>query len=122
MFADVELTAASRQALVIPEDSVIETGRRRLVFVKDSSGKLSQREITTGERSGHLFEVRSGLVEGEQVAAGASFLLDSEARLQGISSDEGKVGMPETPAIPDLGARTDHNGHSGHEHHQGHAP
>ena len=113
------MTVASRQALVIPEDSVIETGRRRLVFVKDSGGKLSQREITTGERSGHLFEVRSGLVEGEQVAAGASFLLDSEARLQGISSDEGKVGTPEPLAIPDLGARTNH---SGHEHHQGHAP
>ena len=122
MFADVELTVASRQALVIPEDSVIETGRRRLVFVKDSSGKLSQREITTGERSGHLFEVRSGLVEGEQVAAGASFLLDSEARLQGISGDEGRVGTPEPPATPDLGARTDHHGHSGHEHLQGHAP
>ena len=47
-------------------------------------------------------------------------LLNSKGEF--ISGDEGKVGVPEPPAIPDLGARTDHRGHSGHEHHQGHAP
>ncbi|HNN51967.1 MAG TPA: efflux RND transporter periplasmic adaptor subunit, partial [Pseudomonadota bacterium] len=88
MFADVEVQVVSRDALVIPDDAVIETGRRKLVFVKDQEGKLMQRTITTGERSGHLYEVRAGLSEGEVVAKGASFLLDSEARLQGGTSDE----------------------------------
>jgi Cu(I)/Ag(I) efflux system membrane fusion protein len=109
MFADVDLQVASRQALVIPDDAVIETGRRKLVFVKDAAGTLQQREIVTAERSGHLFEVKSGVQEGELVAQGASFLLDSEARLQSGSLDE--------KSAVDLGTtqpQTDHSEHMNH--------
>ncbi len=109
MFADVELKVESREALVIPDDAVIETGRRKLVFVKDAEGSLQQREIVTAERSGHLFEVRSGLQEGELVAQGSSFLLDSEARLQSGFLDE-KAAVDLGPAQP----QTDHSAHMNH--------
>ncbi len=114
MFADVELTVVSREALVIPDDAVIETGRRKLVFVKGEDGKLAQRAIVTGERSGHLYEVRSGLAEDEVVAKGASFLLDSEARLQG-QSEESDAKEESPPPAP-----SDHSEHQDHAHHHGH--
>ncbi len=121
MFADVELQVASRQALVLPDDAVIETGRRKLVFVRQADGKLAQREVVTGERSGHLFEVKSGIQEGEQVAQGASFLLDSEARLQSGFLDEKPAADLGTaqPAVDHSAHRNHGNGadHSAHSNH-----
>lgn len=83
MFADVEIAQEQRRVLAIPSDAVIETGKRKIVFVKQEEGKFAQRSIVTGEHSGGFDEVLLGLTEGEHVAVGASFLLDSEARLQG---------------------------------------
>lgn len=82
MFADVELQVAPRSALVIPEDAVLESGVRKVVFVLSNAGQLQPREIQTGDRAEHQYEVRSGLREGERVSVGASFLVDSESRLQ----------------------------------------
>jgi Cu(I)/Ag(I) efflux system membrane fusion protein len=79
MFADVVIDTAAREALVVPEDAVIVTGTRKIVFV---GAALERREIQTGVHANGLYEVVSGLKEGDQVAAGASFLLDSEARLR----------------------------------------
>lgn len=100
MFAEVLLQIAPRSALVIPEDAVLETGVRKVVFVVDDAGKLRPREIQTGDRADHFYEVRAGLREGEQVALGASFLVDSESRLQ---SALGARSAPESASPSDGG-------------------
>ena len=82
MYADVLLSLPPRSALVLPEDAVIETGTRKLVFVLSQDDSLEPREVQLGAREANLLEVRSGVREGEQVARGANFLLDSESRLQ----------------------------------------
>jgi Cu(I)/Ag(I) efflux system membrane fusion protein len=82
MFGDVVIDTAPRRALTVPEDAVIVTGTRKLVFVALGEGRLQPREIETGAHTDGLYEVKSGLREGERVATGASFLLDSEARLR----------------------------------------
>ena len=82
MYADVLLKGPARAALVVPEDAVIETGTRTLVFVLGPGGSLQPRPVMLGGRQDQLLEVKSGLSEGEQVALGAGFLLDSESRLQ----------------------------------------
>lgn len=86
MLANVEFHIAPREAVVIPEDAVIETGVRQVAFVAVGEGRFQPREIATGERSNHLYEVLRGLNEGEQVATGAAFLLDSESRLRAVVS------------------------------------
>lgn len=89
MYADVQLTSAPRSALVVSEDAVIETGVRALVFVQGPGDTLQPREVGLGGREGGLREIKSGLREGEPVARGASFLLDSESRLQSAISGMG---------------------------------
>lgn len=86
MLANVEFHIAPREAVVIPEDAVIETGVRQVVFVALKEGRFQPREIATGERDNHLYEVLRGLKDGEQVATGAAFLLDSESRLRAVVS------------------------------------
>jgi Cu(I)/Ag(I) efflux system membrane fusion protein len=82
MFGDVVIDTTPRQALVVPEDAVIVTGTRKLVFVVVGEGKLQPRTIEVGAHGDGVYEVKSGLHAGEKVATGASFLLDSEARLR----------------------------------------
>lgn len=82
MYATVLIEAEPRTALVLPEDAVLETGTRRLVFVVKDAGHIEPREVVTGARADRQVEIKSGLKEGERVALGAAFLVDSESRLQ----------------------------------------
>ncbi len=84
MYADVECRGPMiRDAVVIPTEAVIRTGKRNLVFVARGGGKFEPREVMLGEEDGrgHV-RVLAGLPEGESVVTSAQFLLDSESRLQ----------------------------------------
>ena len=81
MYADVVLESATRSALKVPVDAVLDSGTRKVVFVAKGEGLLEPREITVGEQGDGWWEVLSGLTEGEEVALGATFLVDSESRL-----------------------------------------
>ncbi len=84
MYAEVKIKPViSPRALMIPEDAVIRTGERNVVFVALGEGRFQPKEVELGVKGeGGVFEVRSGLHEGDRVVASAQFLLDSESRLQ----------------------------------------
>jgi membrane fusion protein, copper/silver efflux system len=82
MFADVELQKNLGPSITIPEDAVIDTGRRRIVFVRTSATKFEPREVTLGPRVAGSSVVLRGLKEGEEVVTRANFLLDAESKLQ----------------------------------------
>ncbi|KAB2836349.1 efflux RND transporter periplasmic adaptor subunit [bacterium] len=82
MFANIEIKKSLGSALVIPEDSVLDTGVRKIVFVKASGVRFEPREIKVGARLDRQYVVQEGLKEGESVVSGASFLLDTESKLQ----------------------------------------
>jgi Cu(I)/Ag(I) efflux system membrane fusion protein len=86
MFADVVLHARPRTVLQVPDDAVLESGTRNIVFVAVSEGTLAPREVTLGDHGSGMVEVRSGLKEGELVVQGANFLVDSESRLKAAIS------------------------------------
>ncbi len=83
MFAEVTLATTPRMALLVPEDAVIETGIRKLAFVWIAPGRWEPRELQTGLHAEGKYEILAGLKEGDRIALGASFLLDSESRLRG---------------------------------------
>ncbi|MGZ5427631.1 MAG: efflux RND transporter periplasmic adaptor subunit [Thermoanaerobaculia bacterium] len=103
MFADVTLHARPRTVLQLPDDAVLESGTRNVVFVSQGEGKLVPREITVGDHGSGMVEVRDGLKEGEIVVQGANFLVDSESRLKAAISaltsaaPATKTGAPATP-------------------------
>lgn len=84
MFTNVELGIDLGRKLVIPEDAVINTGTKRIVYVDKGEGSFEPREITTGITAEGMVEVVQGLQAGEKVAGSATFLIDSEARLKGV--------------------------------------
>jgi Cu(I)/Ag(I) efflux system membrane fusion protein len=82
-YGDVELVGAGpRRELVVPRDSVIDTGETRYVFLVDPPGHFTPRLVDVGAEQGADVVVRSGLAAGDRVVSGATFLIDSESRLQ----------------------------------------
>lgn len=84
MFTNVEVKIPLGRKLAIPQDAVIDTGLRKVVYVDKGEGYFEPREIQTGVRAEGLLEVTKGLQAGEKVAASANFLIDSEAKLKGV--------------------------------------
>jgi Cu(I)/Ag(I) efflux system membrane fusion protein/cobalt-zinc-cadmium efflux system membrane fusion protein len=69
--------------LVIPQEAVIDTGVRQVVFISKGKGKFEPREVKLGvEVNGHQYQVLKGLSEGEEIVISAQFMLDSESRLR----------------------------------------
>ena len=84
MFTDVEVKVDLGKRLAVPEDAVIDTGERQVVYVDKGEGYFEPREIKTGIRAEGMREVIAGLKPGERVASSATFLIDSEAQLKGV--------------------------------------
>ncbi len=90
MYGDITIAAPSGDVLAIPEEAVLDSGTRQIVFVKEGEGRFVPREVKLGVRVAGFRSVLSGLTEGEQVVASPNFLIDSESRFQ--AAIEAKTG------------------------------
>ena len=86
MTADVTLSRDVQDALVIPTEAVIRTGKRALVMLAEEQGRYRPVAIRTGREFDELTEVLEGLETGQKVVASGQFLLDSEASLRGLTA------------------------------------
>jgi RND family efflux transporter MFP subunit len=82
MYANVELATPAASALSVPADAVLDSGTDQVVFVALGEGYFEPRRVRTARRVGDMVEVTEGLKEGEEVAIGATFFLDSESQLR----------------------------------------
>lgn len=84
MFTNVSLRMNLGRRLVIPEEAVIDTGVRQVVYVDKGEDNFEPREVMIGMKADGMVEITRGLKAGERVASAANFLIDSEAQLKGI--------------------------------------
>lgn len=82
MFSNISLKKNLGEAIVIPDDAVIDTGTRKIVFVKTGTSRFEPREIKAGPRIENTFAILSGLKEGEEIVTSAHFLIDAESKFQ----------------------------------------
>ncbi|HEX7435842.1 MAG TPA: efflux RND transporter periplasmic adaptor subunit [Caldimonas sp.] len=84
MYAQASIGGQPQEALVVPSEAVIRTGRRAVVFVAgDKPGQFSPVEVELGREVGSKLIVLKGLAAGQQVVASGQFLIDSEASMSG---------------------------------------
>lgn len=81
--------------LVVPEDAVLDTGTRQLVFVRHPDGRFEPRDVVVGVEGEGVREVLAGVSPGEQVVAAATFLIDSESRFR--AAQESLAGATSAP-------------------------
>jgi len=78
-----------RNELVIPKSAVLWTGKRSIVYVKQSGTNepiFTLREIELGPMLGNSFVVLGGLSEGEEIVTQGAFSIDAAAQLEGKPS------------------------------------
>lgn len=80
--------------LVVPRTAIIDTGKRKVVWVKVSPSSFLAKIIHTGQESQGYVEVKHGLMEGEEVVIEGNFLLDAQAQLFGGYEDLGNTISP----------------------------
>ena len=86
MYANVYLkNEIAEKSLLIPQEAVIDSGVRKVVFVSRGMGKFEPREVELGlEVNDDRYQVLNGLSEGEEIVVSAQFMLDSESRLREV--------------------------------------
>ncbi len=93
MYGAVELQVNMGKSLAIPQNAVIETGLRNLIFIEEGVGRFVMREVELGYLADGYYQVLSGVKEGEKIVTNSQFLLDSESRISGFGSGETKHGI-----------------------------
>jgi RND family efflux transporter MFP subunit len=97
MYVNAELAMNMGEALTVPVSAIMPTGERNVVFIDKGEGKLEPRIVQLGTKYGDIYQVQSGLQEGERVVASANFLIDAESKVQGALK-EFEQGKPEEAA------------------------
>ncbi len=79
MYAAITLSSGEpHDVLAVPSGAIQEIEGKPFVFVRTAKGAFERRDIVPGPEAEGWVEVRSGVEEGDEVAAAGSFLLKSE--------------------------------------------
>lgn len=92
MFVNASIVVELGEVLAVPEEAVINTGARQLVFVDQGEGLLEPRDVVLGAKAEGVYAVNSGVEEGETVVTNGNFLIDSESRLKAALEGMGAGG------------------------------
>lgn len=88
MYMDAKIFVDLGWKLSIPEEAVLNTGERQIVFVAAGEGKYEPREVRLGREAEGYYELLSGVSKNEKVVTSANFLIDSESKLKAaVSAD-----------------------------------
>jgi Cu(I)/Ag(I) efflux system membrane fusion protein len=112
MFAEVSLSLAPAEGVLVPAGAVLSTGTRDLVYVEREAGLFTPREVKVGPRGGGMALILAGVEEGEKVATRAAFLLDSESQVGAASLAAAKRASAAAKATADKQAKAETAGPS----------
>ena len=94
MYVNAEIKIDGGRHLAVPEEAVLDSGMRKVVFIDKGNGHFEPKEIKLGAKMDGHYQVLSGLNEGERIVSSSAFLLDSESRLaEAMGAMAGMPGM-----------------------------
>jgi len=82
MYANIRINIDLGEQLAIPDDAIVDTGTRQVIFVRREDGSFEPREVKLGQKVEDYHLILDGLQEGEEVMTSANFLIDSESKLK----------------------------------------
>lgn len=84
MYAAITPIVQSKAALIVPRTAVIRKKGKWFCFKKgEYEGEYEPVEVNVVPVGNDRYEIRSGLVEGDEVVANALFMIDSDAQING---------------------------------------
>jgi RND family efflux transporter MFP subunit len=115
MFATVQVSSElDPSVLLVPDMAILRSGEKNTVFVALEAGKFDPRNIALGPQAENdMYQVISGLKEGERIVTSGQFMLDSESQLREAIQ---KMLEPKKPGEPEPATPAGHEGMvGGHE-------
>jgi hypothetical protein len=79
----LEVVTERGEFLSVPNEAIIETGGKQVVYVEQSDGSYGRREIAVGAQGELFTQVLEGLKPGERVVTIGSFFIDADYKLKG---------------------------------------
>jgi hypothetical protein len=79
----MEIVTEEGPFLSVPNESIIEEGDRRVVYLKLPSGEFAPRTIQTGITGELYTQIVDGLEDGDQLVSIGSFFVDADNKLKG---------------------------------------
>ncbi len=97
MYVDVFLKSELGPVLAVPRSAVLDTGKRRIMYVQMAPGEFQRREIEVGPLAqgeienvkGEFYPLISGAQEGDRIVVKGNFLIDSQSQLGAAASGFG---------------------------------
>ena len=83
MFAKARIESMGGRILALPKTAVLERGKKQFVFVKVDN-KFEPLEITAKKIDAYTYQIVDGITQGEEVANNALFMLDADAKINGL--------------------------------------
>ncbi|MEO8467255.1 MAG: efflux RND transporter periplasmic adaptor subunit [Gammaproteobacteria bacterium] len=103
MFVSISIAGPANEALMVPTEAVIETGRRTVVMVVEANGTFAPVDVEIGIEANGQTEIKRGLTAGQRVVVSGQFLIDSEASLRATSTRMQSAGPPQNSAVEHSG-------------------
>lgn len=82
----LEIVAEHGEFLSVPNEAIIETGGKRIVYVLQPGRGYAPRDVSTGVQGELFTQIVDGLTAGEQVVTIGSFFIDAEHKLKGFTN------------------------------------
>jgi membrane fusion protein, copper/silver efflux system len=82
MFVDLEFNTQAPAGISVPQESVLDSGMQKIVYVETAEGVFQPRKVQIGGAYGNRITVTSGLAEGDRIVTSGNFLIDSESRMK----------------------------------------
>ena len=80
----LEIVTEPLESLSVPNEAIIETDGKHVVYVQTEKGRYLPREIEPGLQGELYTQVLNGLKAGEQVVTFGSFFIDADYKLKGF--------------------------------------
>lgn len=112
MYTETALKKVYTQSLVVPENAILFTGRKNIVWIKNDNNHFEPREVKVGVKSDGKYQILSGLKEGELAASSGGYLIDSESQLKtGTTTGHLHGTEPVKQDEPVIESPSEHSGH-----------
>jgi Cu(I)/Ag(I) efflux system membrane fusion protein len=93
-YGHADFALAPAKVVIVARDVIVDTGRATYVFVDEGGGRYTPRVVVVGREVDDGFEVLAGVSAGDRLVASATFLIDSESRLQASLAEAGRSAAP----------------------------
>jgi multidrug efflux pump subunit AcrA (membrane-fusion protein) len=80
----LEIVTEPLEDLSVPNEAIIESEGKRIVYVNAGQGRYQPREVTAGTQGELYTQVLDGLKPGEKVVTFGSFFIDADHKLKGL--------------------------------------